>query len=238
MKLSNPWPSNKRVTGPYGMRKHPITGEMKKHRGVDVAGTFEVTSAGDGIVHSKGYNAKGGGHWVKIDHGSGIFSVYYHGHRATQLDKGQRVYAGDFIYTSGTTGMSTGPHLHFEIRKGSPAWGADVDPMPYLENNGAGPGAGDLTVNGRLDRATQRKWQQALKDKYGYRGKVDGALGPMSWMAIQESLKPFGYRGKVDGIPGRLTYSALQRKLGQSETGRLDSGDVKALQNLLNRGGY
>lgn len=210
------------------------------HRGVDVAGTFPVTSAGDGVVHSKGYNAKGGGHWVKVDHGSGIYTVYYHGHRETELIKGQRVYAGDPIYTSGSTGLSTGPHLHWEVRKGlgAPAWGTDVDPMPYLGGEGAGPGSGELALTGRMDKATQRKWQEALKARYGYRGRVDGALGHLSWMAIQESLKPHGYRGKVDGIPGRLTYGALQRKLGRPETGRLNGEDIKALQTMLNAGSY
>lgn len=238
MKLSNPWPANKRVTGPYGMRRHPITGEMKKHRGVDVAGTFEVTSAGDGFVHSKGYNAKGGGHWVKIDHGSRIYSVYYHGREATRLNKGDRVTAGTPIYTSGSTGMSTGPHLHFEIRKGNPAWSYDVDPLPYLDGNDAGPGAGDLTVSGRLDRATIRKWQQVLKDKWRYRGRVDGVFGPMTWSAIQESVKAHGYRGPIDGVPGANTYKALQAKLGRPATGRLTNGDVKVLQERLNRGEY
>jgi hypothetical protein len=220
------------------MRKHPITGETKMHRGVDVAGTFPVTSCGDGVLHSKGYNARGGGHWVKVDHGSRVYSVYYHGHRATQLNKGDMVLAGDFIYTSGSTGMSTGPHLHFEIRKGSAAWGFDVDPMPYLGGQGAGPGTGELSGNGRLDKTTQRKWQEVLKRDWHYRGRIDGVLGLMSWTAIQESLKPHGYTGKVDGIPGRLTYGALQRKLGRPVTGRLNAEDIRALQTSLNTGTY
>ena len=237
MRLVNPWPDNRRITGPRGMRRHPVTGEMKMHRGIDIAGTFPVTSAGDGVVHSKGFNARGGGHWAKIDHGSRIYSVYYHGREATKLNKGDRVSAGDFIYTSGSTGMSTGPHLHFEIRKGSPAWGADVDPLPYLEG-GAGPGAGDLPINGKLDRATIRKWQDALKDKWRYRGRIDGVFGPLTWKAIQESVKPHGYRGPIDGVPGANTYKALQTKLGRPATGRITSEDVRILQDLLNRGAY
>lgn len=227
------------MTSPYGPRRHPITGKRGvKHRGVDVAGRFPVTSAGDGVVHSTGFNAKGGGHWVKIDHGSNIFSIYYHGRTATSLKRGQRVVAGEFVYFSGSTGASTGDHLHFEIRKNSAAWGYDVDPMPYLEGPGAGPGAGPAPTTGKLDRDTIRKWQEILKRDHGYRGRIDGLTGKMTWSAVQSSLRPHGYTGKIDGIPGRMTYTALQQKLGRPQTGRLDAGDIHALQTALNSGTY
>lgn len=133
MKLQNPWPEgysiNKR--SPFGYRIHPISGKKKFHNGVDVAGSFPVTAAADGVVSKIGWSPKGGGHTVLIDHGE-IVTVYYHGAHATALKKGQRVKAGDFIYTSGTTGASTGNHLHFEVRNRGGRWGDVLDPELFL----------------------------------------------------------------------------------------------------------
>jgi hypothetical protein len=236
MKLVNPWPAGKRVTSPYGPRRHPITGKPGvMHRGVDVAGRFPVTSAGEGIVHSKGYNAKGGGHWLKIDHGSGIYSIYYHGRSASELKKGDRVQAGTFIYESGSTGLSTGDHLHFEIRTRSksptaPAWGSDVDPMPYLQG-GSGPGSQPTRPTGRLDRATIQRWQELLKQAGQNPGVIDGRIGPRTIKAIQASV---GVR--ADGVLGPVTRGAVQRHIGVRETGEWDRETIGALQRHLNRG--
>lgn len=233
MKLQNPWPSGKRVNSGYGPRRHPITGKPGvMHRGVDVSGRYQVTSAGDGIVHSKGFNAKGGGHWVKIDHGSGVYSVYYHGRAATKLNKGDRVEAGTFIYESGSTGASTGDHLHFEIRKGpgAPAWGTDVDPMPYLQG-GAGPGSQPVQPNGRLDRATITRLQELLKKAGHNPGMIDGRMGPRTIKALQASV---GVR--ADGVLGPVTRAAVQRHVGVKETGEWDRETIGAIQRHLNGG--
>lgn len=231
MKLQNPWPSSRKVTSPYGYRIHPITKKKTLHRGVDVAGRFEVTSAGAGVVEHIAYSPNGGGHVVIINHGSGIWSVYYHGRTATTLRKGQRVDAGAFIYESGSTGMSTGDHLHFEIRKGSRAWGNQVDPMPYLEGNGAGPGAGEIQVNGRLDRATIRKWQEVLKAAGFDPGMADGRMGPRTVSAIQKSVNV-----RPTGVLGPETMKAVQRKLGVKDDGDWGRITISALQRELNRG--
>lgn len=228
MKLQNPWPADKRVTSPYGPRRHPISGKPGvMHRGVDVAGRFPVTAAGDGVVVHIGWSPRGGGHVVIIDHGSGVHSVYYHGRTKTELKKGQRVDAGAFIYESGSTGASTGDHLHFEIRKPTRAWGQDVDPMPYLQD-GAGPGSSEIRVTGRLDRDTIRRWQELLNKQGQNAGMVDGRMGERTIKAIQQSVgvRPSGTMGsvtieaiqrylgeKIDGVMGRMTISAIQRKL-------------------------
>lgn len=132
MKLHNPWPTGRSINknSPYGWRVHPITGKRAFHRGVDVAGSFPVTAAADGVIGHIGFSRTGGGHVVGIEHGS-IWTFYYHGAYATEFRKGDRVQAGDVIYQSGTTGASTGVHLHFEVRK-SRRWGNTVDPVPYL----------------------------------------------------------------------------------------------------------
>jgi murein DD-endopeptidase MepM/ murein hydrolase activator NlpD len=98
VRLSKPWPDGFTINtrSPYGYRRHPITGRRTFHHGVDVAGVFPVTSAGDGVVGHIGWNRTGGGHVVGIEHGAKLWTFYYHGRERTQLRLGQRVKAGDF----------------------------------------------------------------------------------------------------------------------------------------------
>ena len=228
MRLSKPWPDGFSINpnGKYGMRNHPFGG-YRKHRGLDVAGTFPVSSAAPGVVVHVGWSPKGGGHTVIIDHGE-VHTAYYHGAHKTALRVGQRVEAGTFIYTSGTTGSSTGVHLHFEVRTGRGGrWGSDVDPTPYLNGNAA---VSTLKVSGRADRATWKQWQTWLQEQGFYGGRVDGVAGPMTYRAIQ-SWVGTPRTGKldvltrkavqerigvtVDGVWGRSTWSTLQRKLNE-----------------------
>jgi hypothetical protein len=227
MRLSKPWPDGFTINpnGKYGMRKHPITGRQAKHRGLDVAGTFPVTSAGRGVVAHIGWSPKGGGHTVIIDHGE-VHTAYYHGAQATRLRVGQRVEVGTFIYTSGTTGASTGVHLHFEVRKRK-TWGSDVDPTPYLNGNAA---VSTLKVSGREDRATWKQWQTWLQEQRFYEGRIDGVAGPMTYRAIQSwvGMPRVGWLDTAtrkavqerigvtpDGVWGRDTWSTIQRKLNE-----------------------
>lgn len=231
MRLSNPWPKGFKISSGYGYRNDPFNGSRRKHRGLDITGTFDVTSAGDGVFHSKGYNASGGGYWAKVDHGSGIYSVYYHGKHEAKPNKGDRVKAGDFIFISGSTGRSLRPHLHFEVRKNSPAWGFDVDPGPYLSGTGAGPGAGVLAVNGRLDKATVRRWQELLKAGGFEPGLVDGRMGANTVKAIQRSVGV-----KPDGVMGPVTRKAVQKRVDVREDGVWGRITVSAIQRRLNGG--
>jgi len=227
MRLQQPWPKGKTINkaSPYGWRRHPISGKRKFHRGVDVAGSFPVTAAGDGVVGHIGWSRSGGGHVVGIDHGS-LWTFYYHGAHATKLRKGQRVEAGDAIYTSGTTGASTGNHLHFEVRK-SKTWGNTVDPELYLSERA--PVASNK-VSGRLDKTTWKQWQTALKD-YGYKGRIDGIPGRHTYTAMQK------WAGcKADGIIGPNTRRAVQTKLGVKPDGKWGKLTISALQRKLNAG--
>ena len=227
MKLQQPWPEGYSINpnGKYGMRRHPITGRQAKHRGIDIAGVFAVTSAGPGVVVHIGWSPRGGGHTVLIDHGE-VHTAYYHGAHRTKLRVGQRVEAGTFIYTSASTGASTGNHLHFEVRKRR-TWGSDVDPTPYLNGNAAVP---VLRVSGREDRATWKQWQTWLQEQGHYTGRIDGITGPMTYRAIQSWVgtprtgrldvvtrravqKRIGVT--VDGVWGRGTWSTIQRKLNE-----------------------
>jgi hypothetical protein len=181
---------------------------------VDYGGSFPVLSAGDGVVAAIGANMSrtGFGHWVRINHGSGIFTFYAHGAHATRLRRGQRVRAGDLIFRAGSTGAATGDHLHFEVRKGrNGVMRTDVDPMPYLTQQGVP--AKPLRVTGREDKATWREWQNQLKERWGYTGLVDGVPGRMTHMAIQRSVRAHGYTGPIGGNMGPQTRRGVQQKL-------------------------
>ena len=230
MKLQKPWPDGYAINpnGKYGMRKHPITGRQTKHRGIDVAGSFPVTSAAPGVVVHVGWSPKGGGHTVLIDHGE-VHTAYYHGAHVTKLRVGERVEAGTFIYTSGTTGASTGVHLHFEVRRGPRgAWGSDVDPTPYLNGNAA---ASALKVSGREDRATWKQWQTWLQQERFYAGRVDGVAGSMTYKAIQVWVGT-PQTGKLD-LP---TRKAVQTRIGVTADGVWGRGTWSTIQRKLNEG--
>ncbi len=111
-----PTPGYTRITSPFGWRMHPVLHVNKFHSGVDIGAPSGATivAAGDGTVISAGYNG-GYGNMTMIDHGNGLVSVYGHQSRIS-VGKGQHVSKGQTIGAVGSTGMSTGPHLHFEIR--------------------------------------------------------------------------------------------------------------------------
>ena len=99
------------------MRKHPIDGYNKMHRGTDFAapeGT-PIMASGDGTV-TKASWCGGGGNCVKIRHNSSYTTVYAHMSKfASNIKKGTRVKQGQTIGYVGSTGKSTGPHLHYEV---------------------------------------------------------------------------------------------------------------------------
>ena len=136
MQLSQPWPEGYNVNpgSPYGPRpRHPITGKASFHHGVDVAmpvGT-PLTAPADGVVLKKGNGASRGVTLI-VRHDNNLHTVYYHLQKPSQLAVGAQVKRGELLGFSGNTGASTGPHLHWELRK-SARWGDTVDPMPYLE---------------------------------------------------------------------------------------------------------
>lgn len=128
-KLAWPAPGYTRITSPFGYRIHPILKQKKLHTGIDIgipAGK-SVVAAGDGKVI---YAATLGGYGktVMIDHGGGIVTLYAHNSKLL-VSKGDSVKRGQGIAQAGSTGMSTGPHLHFEVRKN----GKYVDPIPWVK---------------------------------------------------------------------------------------------------------
>lgn len=135
MRLQPPWPAKYSINArsPYGMRKHPVTGVMKMHHGVDVAmsvGT-ELVAPADGEVVHKGSGASGGNTLI-IKHSADLYTVYYHLNKPSMLSVGASVRTGQLIAHSGNTGLSSGPHLHWETRR-SKTWGDTFDPLDVLD---------------------------------------------------------------------------------------------------------
>ena len=127
------WPvakSGTAITSDYGEREHPIYGVIRNHTGIDIGNAgfgAPVIAALDGVVSYAGVLG-GYGNCVMINHGNGIATLYGHGQKIL-TEVGTEVKKGDLIMEVGSTGVSTGPHLHFEVRIN----GTPVDPKPYLK---------------------------------------------------------------------------------------------------------
>ncbi|WP_404789344.1 murein hydrolase activator EnvC family protein [Altericista sp. CCNU0014] len=121
-------PSDGPVTSIFGWRVHPILGTSRFHNGVDFGADYGslIRAADNGVVISAEWMG-GYGNTVIIDHGNGLTTLYGH---ASQIyvAAGQAVQKGQPVAAVGSTGLSTGPHLHFEVRNG----GEPIDPMPFL----------------------------------------------------------------------------------------------------------
>ena len=106
-----------RLSSSFGMRKHPILGYNKMHKGTDFAapeGT-PIMASGDGVIIKAGW-CGGGGNCVKIKHNKTYQTIYAHMKNFSNLAiPGNRVKQGQIIGYVGSTGMSTGPHLHYEV---------------------------------------------------------------------------------------------------------------------------
>lgn len=123
------WPLEQReISSPFGMRFHPVFKTKAMHTGIDIRapkGT-PVKAAGDGLVLYAGW-LRGYGQIVIIDHGKGISTVYAH-QSQINVQEGDRVKTGTVIGRVGSSGVSTGPHLHFEVR----IQGKAQNPLSYL----------------------------------------------------------------------------------------------------------
>jgi hypothetical protein len=120
------------LTSTYGFRKDPFTGRRTAHRGIDLAGPvgLDIHCTGAGEVILAEMNRHGYGKEVVVDHGFGYTSRYAHLHDI-HVKEGQKVKRGEVIGTLGSTGRSTGPHLHYEIRKEDRA----VNPFYFFYEN-------------------------------------------------------------------------------------------------------
>lgn len=122
------WPASGRVSSEYGSRRHPITGNVQLHAGIDIAaptGT-PVHATAAGTVAFAGERG-GYGLTVVIDHGYGVQTLYAHNSRL-YVSSGDVVERGQHIAAVGSTGLSTGPHVHYEVHVNGQA----INPRSYL----------------------------------------------------------------------------------------------------------
>lgn len=117
------------LSSKFGLRVHPIDGEWKLHQGIDLAadtGT-QILAYADGEVDYIG-ESEDYGQYLQLRHENGVTTFYAHCSELL-VQKGTKVSGGQLIAKVGETGRSTGPHLHFEIKKE----GELLDPLPYVE---------------------------------------------------------------------------------------------------------
>lgn len=126
------------LISPFGMRVSPTRGGLRLHAGVDMAvpvGT-PVVAATNGTVSNR-EDPSGYGHYVVLNHAGRTQTLYGHLSRQSHQN-GARVKTGQIIGYSGNSGGSTGPHLHFEVRKNAnpTGLGTPLDPVPYMASIG------------------------------------------------------------------------------------------------------
>lgn len=125
-----PLPGYSMITSPFGYRSHPIYGVSRLHRGIDISGgsvygkPILASRAGTVITATYHYSY---GNYVIIDHGDGYSTLYAHC-SSLNVSAGQAVSQGQTIAFVGNSGDSTGPHLHFEVRKGT----TPMNPLSYV----------------------------------------------------------------------------------------------------------
>ena len=123
------WPARGRTTSTFGYRYHPFMRGMVFHEGLDIANKIwtPIFATADGIVYSVAWRGNYGTS-IMINHrGSGYITVYAH-LRQSAVVEGQVVKRGELIAYLGNSGMSTGPHLHYEVRK----FNKHVNPMKHI----------------------------------------------------------------------------------------------------------
>ncbi|GLO60879.1 peptidase M23 [Vibrio sp. MACH09] len=121
-----------RRSSKYGMRTHPVTKKRTMHRGLDFAvntGTA-IYSPADGVIEVTRKSDKGSGNFIRISHSFGITSSYSH-MKSFKVKSGQFVKKGDLIGYSGNSGLTSGPHLHYEIR----FVGRSMNPSNFVDWN-------------------------------------------------------------------------------------------------------
>lgn len=130
-KLGMPIKDNYRISSNFGTRVHPISGKKHTHTGIDFAapqGTAIYAAEAGVVLVAQSWSSYG--NTVIIDHGNGLWTLYGHiRNNGIKVDKGDTVKKGQKIAEVGSTGNSTGPHLHFEVRKNQ----VTVNPSSYLK---------------------------------------------------------------------------------------------------------
>jgi len=122
--------NHSRVTSNYGYRHHPILKKQELHPGIDLKAEIgePIYAPADGAIDyvRNGYSG-GYGNMIKLDHSFGFSTIYAHLSKAV-VDRGDFIKKGQLIGYSGNSGLSSGPHLHYEVR----FLGKTLDPAPFI----------------------------------------------------------------------------------------------------------
>lgn len=126
-----PCPSSSRITSSFGSRTSPTEGATTNHKGIDIGATSgsAIVAADAGEVVIAAYSVSAG-NYIMLSHGNGLYTVYMHC-SSLHVTEGESVEKGQTIAGVGSTGYSTGPHLHFGVRKD----GQYVNPMGYVNSS-------------------------------------------------------------------------------------------------------
>lgn len=174
-------PEATRISSPFGMRKHPISGEYKLHNGIDIPGALGeaniIASLGGTVKYinnscaSTGSNGCGGGfgNYVEIEDTKGNLTIYAHMYQGSlTVAVGDVVSRGQVIGKVGSSGNSTGAHLHFSIKVN----GTYQQPLDYVDPDNPRP-AGSGTVDFNKSRYTKEEFIAKLNDYYSKAGTCD-----------------------------------------------------------------
>ena len=127
-------PASGYISSPFGYRTSPINGALEFHRGIDIAGSGNISASQAGVVEVAAYHYSYG-NYVVINHGKingvTIKTLYAHMQSGLSVSVGQTVSQGQKIGVMGTTGSSTGVHLHFEVQEN----GTVVNPVNYINGS-------------------------------------------------------------------------------------------------------
>lgn len=140
-----------RLSSGFGMRKHPVLGYNKMHKGLDFAAPIgtPIYAAGDGTIEVAGRNGSYG-NYVRLRHNSSLKTAYAHMHKFGKgISAGKRVKQGEVIGYIGTTGRSTGPHLHYEV---------------HVDGRQVNPKSVDLPTGEQLKGSDMEKFRSAMKE--------------------------------------------------------------------------
>jgi murein DD-endopeptidase MepM/ murein hydrolase activator NlpD len=122
------------ITSEFGWRIHPISGDRQFHAGLDIAAPLGTPVLAPTAARVRSATTQGGyGLTIVLEHYDGPIQTLYGHLSRTLVQAGQRVQPGQVIGAVGSSGQSTGPHLHFEVRRQQQQEWAAIDPTPFLQ---------------------------------------------------------------------------------------------------------
>lgn len=144
------------LSSSYGWRRNPFNGQMSMHEGLDFSAPHgtPIRSAAGGVVRTVTVH-RGYGNMVEIDHGEGLMTRYAHA-KTILVKEGEVVTRGQLIARVGSTGLSTGPHLHFEVRKDD----KPLDPRTFLAGQ---PIATPVATSRPVTGSSSITWQPRVR---------------------------------------------------------------------------